>query len=468
MVRNAEGKKETFINIDIKDGLQGYSFSRASWKTKNGELFFGGDNGINYFTPGRTNLTKPKIVLTDFRISDVSIFNDIENFPLEKELNSSDGLELNYSQNNIAFQFSPIHYSRPERNLIAYKLEGFNKDWVYSKLHFASFTNLEPGEYIFKLKAANGDGLWSDEEKSIRIEIMPPYWRTNFAYIFYVFLFVGIIFGVDRYQRKRLLSKAREKARIKESEMRTKIAEAENKRKTKELEEARQLQLSMLPKELPQLAHLDIAVYMKTATEVGGDYYDFHIGTDGTLTVVLGDATGHGMKAGTMVTAVKSLFNSYASNKNILFTFQEMGRCIKQMHFQNLSMCMIMLKIQKDKISMSSAGMPPVYIYRKNSDSVHEYLFEGMPLGTMRNFPYKIKECNLNSGDVILLLSDGLPELKNNLDVQFGYRKVKNTLLEISDLEPDAIISKLKDAGSEWVNDNDPDDDVTFVVIKVK
>ena len=116
---------------------------------------------------------------------------------------------MDYSQNDISFQFAPIHYSRPERNLIAYKLEGFNKDWVYSKLHFASFTNLDPGEYTFRLKAANGDGVWSENEKVIHIEILPPYWRTTFAYIGYGFLFVGFVFGVDRVQRRRLLTKSK-------------------------------------------------------------------------------------------------------------------------------------------------------------------------------------------------------------------------------------------------------------------
>ncbi|MBK7379017.1 MAG: hypothetical protein IPJ03_08430 [Ignavibacteriales bacterium] len=84
-----------------------------------------------------------------------------------------------------------------------------------------------------------------------------------------------------------------------------KIIQADNDRKTKELEEARQLQLSMLPKDLPQLPNLDIAVYMKTATEVGGDYYDFNVDPDGTLTFAIGDATGHGMKAGIIVSMVK-------------------------------------------------------------------------------------------------------------------------------------------------------------------
>ena len=105
---------------------------------------------------------------------------------------------------------------------------------------------------------------------------------------------------------------ARTNKKIAEQEIEQKLLEAENARQAKELEEARQLQLSMLPKELPQLTNLEIAVYMKTATEVGGDYYDFKLHEDDTLTVVIGDATGHGMQAGTMVSATKSLFNVLA------------------------------------------------------------------------------------------------------------------------------------------------------------
>ena len=232
LVRNETGKKETFINIDIKDGLQGYSFSLASWKANNGELFFGGDNGVNYFIPGRTNQTKPKIVLTDLKISDVSVFNDITTSPLKKDLNSTEELTLDYSQNDISLQFAPIHYSRPERNLIAYKLEGFNKDWVYSKLHFASFTNLDPGEYTFRLKAANGDGIWSDKEKVIQIEVLPPYWRTTIAYITYGIFFVLIIFGVDRIQRRRVVERERSLAKEKELEQAKEIEKAYNKLKS--------------------------------------------------------------------------------------------------------------------------------------------------------------------------------------------------------------------------------------------
>jgi serine phosphatase RsbU (regulator of sigma subunit) len=269
-------------------------------------------------------------------------------------------------------------------------------------------------------------------------------------------------------QRRRLLNKERNAAAIKEAELRAQLAETENERKTKELEEARQLQLSMLPKDLPQLPHLDIAVYMKTATEVGGDYYDFNIALDGTLTVVLGDATGHGMKAGTMVTTTKSLFNVLAPNPNIVETFHEMTRCLKLMHMEKLSMCLTMLKIIGNKIQMSAAGMPPVFIYKRGSQTIEEHVIKGMPLGTFNDFPYSIVESDISTGDTILLMSDGFPELQNDEKEMYGYKRARNYFEEIAGETPENIISKLKTAGSEWVNDKDPDDDVTFVVIKVK
>ena len=235
---------------------------------------------------------------------------------------------------------------------------------------------LPPVNIQFIVKGSNGDGIWNDKGKSIRIIISPPWWRTTIAYIGYFFLFAGIVFGIDRVQRKRIVNRERNAAAINEANLRAQIAETENERKTQELEEARQLQLSMLPKYCRNLPNLDIAVYMKTATEVGGDYYDFNVAMDGTLTVVMGDATGHGMRAGTMVTSAKSLFNSYAANPDILFTFQEMTRCIKQMQFQSLAMSMTMLKIQNNKLLMSSAGMPPVYLFR-NKHRIIRRTFNG-------------------------------------------------------------------------------------------
>ena len=468
IIRTPDESKYTFINIDVEDGLQGYSFTRASWKAEDGELYFGGFNGMNYFYSGKLNRSLPDLVINDFKISNQTVSTANPDTPLKVNINDSKEISLTYDQNDISFEFASVHFSRPQRNKIAYKLDGLNEDWIYDNRRFASFTNLEPGEYLFRLKGSNGDGIWTSEEKQIAVSILPPWYRTTLAYILYGLIFVAAIFAIDRFQRRRLLKRARERARMREAELRAQLAEAENERKSKELEEARALQLSMLPKELPQLPHLDIAVYMQTATEVGGDYYDFHVAMDGTLTVVIGDATGHGMKAGTMVTTAKTLFKSYAPNPDILFAFKEFTRCIREMNFGKLSMCLTMVKISGNKVQISSAGMPPSLIFRRDTRVVEEHLFKAMPLGTMEKFPYELKDTTLKAGDTILLMSDGLPELENAEGKMYGYKKIRNGFEDVAEKSPEDIISYLKNEGADWVNNADPDDDVTFVVIKVK
>ena len=473
--------KKTFSNFGVEDGIQGNQFADGSaLKTSKGEFIFGGQNGITIFKSAdiQNNLIPPKLLITHFKLFNKSIFPSLGS-PLKKPIYETDKIILDHDENDISFDYLAMHYVDPKKNQYAYKLENYEDEWRYvGDQRTAIYPNLPSGNYVFRLKASNNNEVWNEEGISIDIEILSPWWATGWAYLIYFILGLLLLYSIRKFE----LNRKMKNTKIKESQFRAETAElqakaaeaqaqviqAENDRKTNELEEARELQLSMLPKELPNLPNLDIAVYMKTATEVGGDYYDFHIGLDGTLTTVIGDATGHGMRAGTVVTAAKSLFNSYASNKDILLSFREISRCIKELHFQNLAMSLTMLKIQNNKLSMSSAGMPPIYLYRKNTDSVEEYLLEGMPLGTMSNYPYKIRESELNSGDTILLMSDGFPELTNDKNEMYGYKRARNYFEDIAGETPEEIITKLKNAGSDWVNDNDPDDDVTFVVIKVK
>ena len=473
----------TFVNYDAEDGLGGSDFiSRVGLKSSTGKLYFGGEHGLNEITPGSINTNPPTLLLTDIKLGSKSIMQMGDDSPLNTSIYDASEITLNYDQNDISFEFAALHFARSDKNQYAHRLEGYEDEWHYDNRKYASYTNLDPGEYKFVFRGSNSEGVWNNEGKSILVKILPPWWKTTWAYIGYFFLFAGFVFGLDRIQRRRLLTKVKEKRRLEEAESRAKnaelqakAAEAEKKvleiefnHKKKELEEARELQLSMLPDRLPQIPNLDIAVYMKTATEVGGDYYDFHVGMDGTLTVVLGDATGHGMKAGTMVTAVKGLFNSYSSNPDILYSFHEISRCIKQMRLGKLSMCMTMLKINKDKLIMSAAGMPPIMIYKSDERNASEEVIKGMPLGTFDNYPYDIRKMDLNKGDTILLMSDGLPELQNKKGEQFGYQKVRNIFENNAQSFPEEIIEKLKNEGSAWSGDQEPDDDITFVVIKVK
>jgi serine phosphatase RsbU (regulator of sigma subunit) len=254
----------------------------------------------------------------------------------------------------------------------------------------------------------------------------------------------------------------------KEKEIEQRLLEADNQRKTKELEDARKLQISMLPKDVPEHRMLDIAVYMKTATEVGGDYYDFHLHDDGALTVAIGDATGHGMKAGMMVALAKSLFHQLAEEKDITRIFHKFTESVKTLKLEQLYMGLTLARFHNGSMTVSAAGMPPVYIYRHSRRKVEEIKMKGMPLGSFSDFPYVQKNIQLSAGDTILFMSDGLPELFNKYKETFDYSRVVEIFSEASGEDPGYIIHKLVDAGENWMNGTPQEDDITFVVMKIR
>jgi serine phosphatase RsbU (regulator of sigma subunit)/ligand-binding sensor domain-containing protein len=463
------GNPTTIINYGMSDGLKGNEFyAHSKCRTSSGEIILGGKNGMISFYPGNINPYPPEIIITDFELFNESIQPGESGSPLNNSIYATKKIILNHEQNVFGFEFQAMHFSSRNKNVYSYKMEGVDKTWRTGDRNYATYTSIEPGEYTFIVKAANSDGVWNEQGRSISIIVLPPWWSTWWAYIVYALLMVLGFVSVHRFQKHKIEKREREKAIIEQAELRAKIAEAENERKSKELEEARQLQLSMLPKELPNLPHLDIAVHMKTATEVGGDYYDFHVAMDGTLTVVIGDATGHGLKAGTMVTAAKSLFNSYVNNDDILFTFSEFTRVIKEMKMHTMSMCLSLLKIKGNQLEMSSAGMPHALLFRNDRKIIEEIALKGMPLGAVVDFPYQTQSTELFVGDTLLLLSDGLPELFNKDKDMFGYERITEEYEKIAEQTPEEIIEHMKNAGSAWVGDAEPDDDVTFVVLKMK
>ncbi len=365
--------------------------------------------------------------------------------------------ELPYSQNSFIFNYAALNFKDPKQTTYEHFLEGFDKVWSKaSTLPFAEYQNLPFGKYTFKVRAITSNGVKTNEA-SYSFKVNPPIWRTWWAYSLYL-IFIGLgLVGIRKYELERR----------KENENK-KFLQLENDRKTKELEEARQLQLSMLPKALPSVPHLDIAVFMKTATEVGGDYYDFHVHMDGTLTVVLGDATGHGMMSGMMVSIMKSLFMSDRTNKALKPFFENASAAIKDMQLGRLMMALTCVQISNNKIVTTNAGMPPLFIYRKNSQTIEEVVINNMPLGAMKEVVYDVQEFKIDRGDTLLLMSDGFAELKNQNHEMYGYKRARNSFEESAKKEPEEIISYLRAEARSWTNDKEPDDDVTFVVIKVK
>src|SRR5262245_41972093 len=244
--------------------------------------------------------------------------------------------------------------------------------------------------------------------------------------------------------------------------------EAENEQRIKELEEAHQLQLSMLPKFVPQLPQFEIAAQMQTATEVGGDYYDFYICEDGTLTIAIGDATSHGLKAGTMVAATKSLFNHLAEQTSLVETLNDASRALKLMNLPSLFMALTLVRVQGNRLHCSVAGMPPILIYRAITKTVEEVPLRGAPLGALSNYDYHQAEITLAPNDVVLLMSDGLPERFNPASELFEYERTKEALSNHAYAAPRAIVEGLLRTSEEWARGRPLNDDLTLVVLKRK
>lgn len=253
----------------------------------------------------------------------------------------------------------------------------------------------------------------------------------------------------------------------KQKEIERRLLEAENKRKSRELEEARALQLSMLPDKLPEIAPYDISVYMQTAAEVGGDYYDYSIQEDDWLTLALGDATGHGLKAGIMVAAAKSYFHMLAAEKNQVDMLHRMSSGLKNMDLRMMYMGMIILRCRGLEAEIISAGMPPVLWFRKKTEKVEKITLKGLPLGTTVTYPYQNRRLNLDHGDVLLLMSDGLMELFNEQRQLLGIERIEQELLHKGCSTSSEIIKHMRSLMLSWGGENKNEDDVTLMAIKV-
>lgn len=193
-------------NFTIKDGLQSNEFNgNACFLDDTGKMYFGGINGFNYFYPGniRINTYDPKVVFTGFKLynREVDLSLDVLN------ANNSDAgsIFLSYSDDIFTIDFASLHYSIPERIEFKYKMEGFNDNWVdIGNTHTATFTNLEPKSYTFKVQATNSDGVWSNNIAKLKLNIAPPFWQTRLFQLLEVFTVLLIISLVILIRERRL------------------------------------------------------------------------------------------------------------------------------------------------------------------------------------------------------------------------------------------------------------------------
>ena len=262
------------------------------------------------------------------------------------------------------------------------------------------------------------------------------------------FLCLGIYLYAKRQQKERL-------------------RKIEDERKNKELQAARDLQQSMLPKENPKRSDLDIATFIRSSTEVGGDYYDFFPLENGTLVSVCGDATGHGVTSGMMVSVTKAGLNGIDEVKpnKIL---KRLNNVVKKIDLGTLRMSLNIAEITTNKVFLSSAAMPPIYLYHSASETVEEFGNNGLPLGGLRDEEFVLETRNFEKDDVLIQLSDGLPEAPNTTGELYDYDRLKALIQASGHLTAQKIIDVLIKSVDQWLAGKRNPDDITLVVIKRK
>jgi signal transduction histidine kinase/CheY-like chemotaxis protein/streptogramin lyase len=209
-------RTKSFKNFDVNDGLLSGQFSPgACAQSKDGRMFFCSSKGVSAFYPDNIvdNMHIPKIVISDFQIFNKSVEikkgseqTESNRLLLNQHISLTEEITLSYQHNVFAFQFAALDYNSPPQNQYAYRMEGVDPDWIYTNAsrRFAIYTNLDPGQYIFKVKGSNNDGVWNETGKSVKIFIIPPWWKSQLAYILYFIFFIAVAITTWRMQLRRI------------------------------------------------------------------------------------------------------------------------------------------------------------------------------------------------------------------------------------------------------------------------
>ncbi len=357
--------------------------------------------------------------------------------------------KLPFSNNNLLFEVAYPVFGNESKTTFSYWLEGQDKTWSDFVSDFKKeYTNLKEGNYKFHVKAKDASGEIS-EQGVLEFKISPPWYRSIWAYGLYLLLLIISFLQFGKYQAKKSFQKA------------------ENERKNSELAAAKDLQNRLLPKTLPVVPNLDIAGYLRTSTEVGGDYYDFFEQPDGSLYAICGDATGHGTPSGMLVSITKAgIIGLPQLSPNDML--HELNRVVKKVDLGILRMSLNIAHLKNNQLTLSSAGMPPYYIYRAASNTTEEIQISGVPLGSFNDAYFDEISTTFNAGDILVIISDGLPEAPNLSGDLFDYQKLHDLIATYGSLTAQEVIDQLMIEADAWLSGRHNPDDITLVVIKHK
>ena len=439
--------KIIFKNIDSEDGLSIDSYLNEGLHHQDSSIIITGTQKIQLFKFKDIYLDNRPFRVEILNASSINKNNEYENIGF-----SDSTIKMNSDAVSLALNLFTSTSYKTKKVKFFYKVAGVTSGFISNqednKILLQSLRYYRVNEV--EIYAINSSGKKSENILKLKIYRTAPWWARIESFIIYLLLLVSLLFFVIKIREKQNNEKQ------------------EGKRRAKEIEEAQNLQKSLLPKKIPQINNLDITTYLKCATEVGGDYFDFLLKNDpDTFYTIIGDATGHGVTSGIMVAVTKAALNAIELEQPSDM-MKKLNKIVRKVNFGTLRMSLSIAAINDNTITITSAAMPPTYIYSAADNKLEELLISNLPLGglDLENFSSITK--NFNKGDVCVMLSDGLPELPNLNNELLDYPNVFNCILENAQYSSEQIKESLVKLSDNWAGGRMNPDDITIVVIKHK
>ena len=430
-------------NINIEDGLFNDLFHKESLHFNRDNIFISGNNSLQSFNSVSIDDNENKFNISVFNIIGIDEFNN--RVIISKDEN--DIYNIDYKIKTLLIDLFPDNIYKSEQ--VQYFLKRNNKNEIITNGYNNEIQLNALPYYTSSLDffAINGSGDKSNNLISISIFNAPPWWLRIESIVGYIIVLILSITLFVRYKDK----KTKEKM--------------EGERKAKELEEAKELQNSLLPKVLPNVNGFEISTYLKPATEIGGDYYDFFYKKDNYFYAICGDATGHGVVSGIMVSVTKAGLNGIPMGDPSTILGQ-LNKIVKRVNFGRLRMSLSVAKFNKNSVELSSAAMPPTYHFSSKTKKMEEILVPNLPLGGIETEKFDGIKKEFDPGDVMVMISDGLPELPSPTDEILDYEKVYSCIKDNAEKSADDIKDALVYLSDDWAKGVMNPDDITIVVIK--
>jgi serine phosphatase RsbU (regulator of sigma subunit) len=438
-------------------------------------MYFGGPKGFNAFRPTavKDNLNPPPVIIVGYRSGGREVATDTL-------ITYKRHLELDWSHNSFQFELAALDFTEPQKNLFSYKLEGYDRDWsAPSNVRYASYTELPGGDYVFKVKAANNDGIWNDKVYELSITVVPPFWNTTFFYVLMAMAAVALIYGFT-YLRMRSI---RNENLVLEKKVaqRTRELEARNRDITSSIEYARRIQEAILPSTDHIFRKLKkVFILYKPKDIVSGDFYWF-AEKDGIKIFAVVDCTGHGVPGAFMSMIGHNLLDQVVTESGITepgdilnHLHRGVTHSLRQGHNEvstndGMDVSIIAINDVSREVRWAGANRPLILIdangkftrYDGNKDPVG-----GAQAHLDRHFTTHVIKVEVAS--MAYLFSDGYADqFGGEKGKKFMVKRFHHLLAEIHNYLPEEQKAALEAHFESWRQNHEQVDDVLIVGIEI-